>query len=123
MSMLRPDLAVIADHVAPGSRVLDIGCGDGALMAALRDAHGCDARGLEIDPGNVAAAVARGLEIEIALDEAAFEGIGCFPFAAVLNHFFAQYVSINAFTESVLRTTQRGEIMRWPMKLGRRRLA
>ncbi len=74
-------------------------------------------------PSGGLAAVARGLEIEIALDEAAFEGIGCFPFAAVLNHFFAQYVSINAFTESVLRTTQRGEIMRWPMKLGRRRLA
>jgi methionine biosynthesis protein MetW len=60
---LRPDLAVIADHVASGSRVLDIGCGDGALMAALRDARGCDARGLEIDSGNVAAAVARGLSV------------------------------------------------------------
>ncbi|MEA1083499.1 MAG: methionine biosynthesis protein MetW [Sphingomonas sp.] len=60
---LRPDLSVIADHVAPGSRVLDIGCGDGALMAALRDTRGCDARGLEIDSGNVAAAVARGLSV------------------------------------------------------------
>ena len=36
---LRPDLAIIADHVAPGARVLDVGCGDGALMAALRDAQ------------------------------------------------------------------------------------
>ena len=60
---LRPDLAVIAANVAPGSRVLDVGCGDGALMAALRDRHGCDARGLEIDAGNVAAAVARGLSV------------------------------------------------------------
>jgi methionine biosynthesis protein MetW len=60
---LRPDLSVIADHVAPGSRVLDIGCGDGALMAALRDTRGCDARGLEIDSGNVAAAVAKGLSV------------------------------------------------------------
>jgi type VI secretion system protein ImpG len=74
-------------------------------------------------PSGGLAAVARGLEVGITLDEAAFEGIGCFPFAAVLSHFFAQYVSINAFTESVLRTAQRGEIMRWPMKLGRRRLA
>ena len=32
---LRPDLAIIADHVAPGSRVLDVGCGDGELMAEL----------------------------------------------------------------------------------------
>jgi len=60
---LRPDLAVIADHVAAGSRVLDIGCGDGALMAALRDERGVDARGLELDPANVAAAVGRGLSV------------------------------------------------------------
>ena len=60
---LRPDLAIIADHVAPRSRVLDVGCGDGALMAALRDTHGVDARGLEIDPANVSAAVARGLSV------------------------------------------------------------
>ena len=57
--ILRPDLQVIADHIAPGARVLDIGCGDGALMAALRDGRGVDARGLEIDGANVAAAVAR----------------------------------------------------------------
>ncbi|MFA5963895.1 MAG: methionine biosynthesis protein MetW [Sphingomonas sp.] len=60
---LRPDLAIIADNVAPGSRVLDIGCGDGALMAALRDKRQVDARGLEIDRGNVAAAVSRGLSV------------------------------------------------------------
>ncbi|MFN9209540.1 MAG: methionine biosynthesis protein MetW, partial [Betaproteobacteria bacterium] len=33
---LRPDLALIADWVAPGARVLDLGCGDGALLAHLR---------------------------------------------------------------------------------------
>ena len=60
---LRPDLAVIAEHVAPGSRALDVGCGDGALMAALRDGKGVDARGLEIDAANVAAAVGRGLSV------------------------------------------------------------
>ena len=37
---LRPDLAIIAANVATGSRVLDVGCGDGALMAALRDQRG-----------------------------------------------------------------------------------
>jgi methionine biosynthesis protein MetW len=60
---LRPDLSIIAANVAPGARVLDVGCGDGALMAALRDARQVDARGLELDPGNVAAAVARGLSV------------------------------------------------------------
>ena len=60
---LRPDLAIIAEHVASGSRILDVGCGDGALMAALRDGKGVDARGLEIDAANVAAAVSRGLSV------------------------------------------------------------
>jgi methionine biosynthesis protein MetW len=60
---LRPDLAVIARHVAAGARVLDVGCGDGELMAALRDGKGVDARGLEIDAANVAAAVGRGLSV------------------------------------------------------------
>ena len=63
VTALRPDLVVIADHVSAGSRVLDIGCGDGALMAALRDQHRVDARGLEIEPANVSAAVARGLSV------------------------------------------------------------
>ncbi len=59
---LRPDLAIIADHVAPGARVLDVGCGDGVLMAALRE-KGCDARGMELDPHNVAECVAQGLSV------------------------------------------------------------
>lgn len=63
MTMLRPDLAVIAANVVPGSRVLDVGCGDGALMAALRDTRAVDARGLELDPLNVAECVARGLSV------------------------------------------------------------
>lgn len=60
---LRPDLVLIARHVAPGARVLDVGCGDGTLMASLRDDRGVDAWGLEIDGRNVAAAVARGLPV------------------------------------------------------------
>ena len=60
---LRPDLAIIAGHVAHGARVLDIGCGDGELMAELRDRRQVDARGLEIDPRNVSLAVAKGLSV------------------------------------------------------------
>jgi methionine biosynthesis protein MetW len=63
MTALRPDLAVIAANVAPGSRVLDIGCGDGALMAALQREQHCDARGMELDPMGVAECVARGLSV------------------------------------------------------------
>ncbi|VVT06090.1 methionine biosynthesis protein MetW [Erythrobacter sp. EC-HK427] len=60
---LRPDLAKIAANVPEGARVLDIGCGDGALMAELRDGKGVDARGIEIDPLAVEQAVARGLSV------------------------------------------------------------
>lgn len=63
MSRLRPDLAVIAGEVAPGTRVLDVGCGDGALLASLRDDKRVDARGMEIDAALVAECVARGLSV------------------------------------------------------------
>ncbi|MFO1260710.1 MAG: methionine biosynthesis protein MetW [Sphingomonadaceae bacterium] len=63
LASLRPDLALIAENVRAGTRVLDIGCGDGALLAALETQRGCDARGLEIDPANVADCVARGLSV------------------------------------------------------------
>jgi methionine biosynthesis protein MetW len=63
VTMLRPDLAIIAENVAVGSRVLDVGCGDGALMAELRDRRGVDARGLELDQHNVAECVGRGLSV------------------------------------------------------------
>ena len=60
---LRPDLALIAAHVATGARVLDVGCGDGTLMAALQSERACDARGMELDSHNVAACVGRGLSV------------------------------------------------------------
>ena len=60
---LRPDLAAILERIEPGSRALDVGCGDGALMAALRDERGVDARGIEIDPACVERCVALGLSV------------------------------------------------------------
>lgn len=60
---LRPDLAAIAAHVREGSRVLDIGCGDGALMAELEARSNVDARGMELDPALVERCVARGLSV------------------------------------------------------------
>jgi len=64
----------------------------------------------------------RGLELTLELDERAFEGTGVCLLGAVLERFFAKYVSINAFTELALCTSQRGEILRWPARVGGRPL-
>jgi type VI secretion system protein ImpG len=62
----------------------------------------------------------RGLEINVTFDESAYVGTGLFLLGAVLDHFFARYASINTFTETVIHTTDRGEIMRWPVRKGQR---
>jgi type VI secretion system protein ImpG len=66
------------------------------------------------------AAFGRGLEVTLTLDEASFEGAGVFLLGSVLERFFAKYVSINSFSETVLKSIQRKEIVRWPARLGRR---
>ncbi|MBV7257356.1 methionine biosynthesis protein MetW [Pacificimonas sp. WHA3] len=63
MTSLRPDLRVIAKQVPHGASLLDIGCGEGALMANLKADKAVRARGLELDPANVAAAVGKGLSV------------------------------------------------------------
>jgi type VI secretion system protein ImpG len=65
---------------------------------------------------------ARGLEITVQFDETAFEGQGIFVLGAVLEQFFAKYVSLNSFTETVITTQQRKEIMRWPAQIGKRQI-
>ncbi|MDE2582808.1 MAG: methionine biosynthesis protein MetW [Rhodospirillales bacterium] len=60
---LRVDLRLIAEMIAPGTRVLDIGCGDGTLIDELFTTKGCDARGIEIDMAEVTHAVAHGLPV------------------------------------------------------------
>jgi type VI secretion system protein ImpG len=62
----------------------------------------------------------RGIEVTVTCDDSAFTGASSFLLGAVLNRFFAKYASINSFTETVLRSQQRGEVMRWPIAAGRR---
>ncbi len=60
---LRVDLMIIADMVEEGSRVLDVGCGDGMLLAHLSRAKRVDGRGIEISQAGVNACVAQGLSV------------------------------------------------------------
>ncbi|WP_186102073.1 type VI secretion system baseplate subunit TssF [Burkholderia gladioli] len=62
----------------------------------------------------------RGLEITLTCADAAFEGSSAFLLGSVLQHFLARYVSLNAFTETVLRTQERNEVARWPATPGKR---
>ncbi|ONG50800.1 methionine biosynthesis protein MetW [Pseudoroseomonas deserti] len=60
---MRLDLRLIAGMITPGARVLDIGCGDGALLDHLTREKRADARGIEIDMAQATAAVAQGLAV------------------------------------------------------------
>ncbi|MEG0822366.1 MAG: methionine biosynthesis protein MetW [Burkholderiaceae bacterium] len=60
---LRTDLQLISDWIAPDSRVLDLGCGDGALLAHLRDDKRCHGYGVEFDDTQVAQCVAAGVNV------------------------------------------------------------
>jgi len=59
----RVDLLLLADMVKPGTRVLDVGCGDGALLRILAETRDVDARGIEIVQSNVNQCVAAGLSV------------------------------------------------------------
>jgi len=54
------------------------------------------------------------------MEDAAFQGSNSFQLAAVLEEFFARFASINSFSKTVLRSAERGEVARWPMRLGNR---
>jgi len=63
MDNLRPELRIIADWIEPGSRVLDLGCGDGSLLMHLRDTRQVHGYGLEIDEDNIVSCVNRQLNV------------------------------------------------------------
>ncbi len=70
MSGLRPELQKIFGWVKPGSRVLDLGCGDGALLESLQSSRGVKGYGVEIDPANVLSCLKKNINIlQLDLDE------------------------------------------------------
>jgi methionine biosynthesis protein MetW len=63
VASVRGDLRLVADMIASGSRVLDIGCGDGVLLASLARQKGVDGRGMELSQSGVNACVRHGLSV------------------------------------------------------------
>ena len=100
----RKDLELIARMVPPRSRVLDLGCGSGELLALLRDTRQCSGYGIEIDDANVLACTRRGVNvIQLNLEE----GLALFEdqsFDVVLQLETLQHLRN---TESMLRETAR----------------
>ncbi len=62
----------------------------------------------------------RGVEITVNFDGSAFVGGSSFLMGAVMDRFFSKYVSLNSFTQLVVKTRERGEVMRWPVRTGTR---
>jgi len=73
--MSRLDLKTVLSWVPNGSRVLDLGCGDGTFLARLRDERGAIGVGVDIDPDNLVAAVGKGLDV---IQEDINDGLYCF---------------------------------------------
>ncbi|MET0509665.1 MAG: type VI secretion system baseplate subunit TssF [Burkholderiaceae bacterium] len=65
----------------------------------------------------------RGLGIELTMNEAPFGGAGCFLMGSVLEKFLARHVSLNTFTQTRLLSESRGELVRWPTRIGTRNVA
>ncbi len=72
---MRQDLTFIRDWIAPRARVLDLGCGDGALLEMLRDQKQVEALGVEIDADNFTRCLARGINV---IEQNLNEGLGNF---------------------------------------------
>ena len=88
-SPLRPDLDIIADWIAPGASVLDLGCGDGALLHHLKTEKQVNGYGLEIDQHNLETCIERDLNV----------------IQADLNEGLAQYFSDDRFDYVVMSQT------------------
>ncbi len=108
---LRADLRLITEIVPEGSRVLDLGCADGSLIAHLRDERGCTVRGVELDHADIAAALTCGLSVVEADLDVGLSGYPDESFDVVVLSQTLQVVRRPAFVlREMLRVGKRGVI-------------
>ena len=104
---MRSDLRIIADLVNPGARVLDLGCGEGDLLAYLKDNKNVNGYGLEIEPGNITTCIRKGVNvIEQDLD-------------AGLHNFEADSFDMVVMTETLQSVKAPHELLDEMLRIGR----
>jgi methionine biosynthesis protein MetW len=104
----RVDLGIVAGFVTPGARVLDVGCGDGALLAYLMSFKRVDARGMELSQAGVNACVANGLSV---IQGDADTDLGNYPDDAF------DYVILS---QTLQATREPREVLRQMLRVGKR---
>ncbi len=105
---LRPDLAAIAEMIPEGARVLDVGCGDGALLEHLAKTKKVDGRGIELMQQNVNACVARGLPV---MQGDADTDLGEYPSAAF---------DVAILSQTIQATFSPRDVLNHLLRIGRR---
>ena len=103
---------LLMEHIDHGSRVIDLGCGDGRLLARLRQEHGCDVVGVELDEDQFCRALGRGLGIIRAdLDKGLAEiPDDCFD-VAVLSQTLQQVRHPRELLQEMMRVSQRALVV------------
>ena len=99
-TVLRPELAAIAAWIAPGSSVLDLGCGDGSLLAWLQREKGCRCVGVEIDDAKVLACARQRVEV---IQQNLEDGLALFSDASFDTVLQLETLQMVVHTEGILR--------------------
>ncbi|PTU74313.1 methionine biosynthesis protein MetW [Pseudomonas mangrovi] len=104
---MRADLDIIQEWIPAGSRVLDLGCGDGELLAWLRDNKQVSGYGLEIDPDNIARCIERGINV---IEQDLDKGLG---------NFASDSFDVVLMTQALQAVDRPDEVLREMLRIGR----